>query len=133
MVFLPTGGRVAAYGSSCGPDLVSRLFEELIPTAGVIRRDWVLDATGSPQSTGAFFVIGFTTTSLVIPPTGCELLTDIAVPVLRPVSLAGTARLSTRVPLTLRGFDVRAQFLASTQAGGLDLWHTSQGTTFRIP
>lgn len=43
--FLPTGGRVAAYGSSCGPDLVSRLFEELDPTAGVIRRDWVLDAS----------------------------------------------------------------------------------------
>jgi hypothetical protein len=36
------------------------MFEELDPTVGVIRRDSVLDATGSPQSTGTFFVIGFT-------------------------------------------------------------------------
>ena len=112
-------GNLELAGSPCGPSLTA-IHHRLLTGS---RLDFV--ATAAAQTPFAFFVFGTTAFAVPVPPTGCELRTNILLLVATTLSPSGEATLSVPItPAVMGTFD--SQFLTATQTPTGLLWHTSQ-------
>jgi hypothetical protein len=124
--FQAAPGRIEPVGVACGPRLEAMLRND---TTGA---RLTLAIGAAPATPHTFLVFGTQPEQIVIPPTNCMLLQDLAVAV--PIGVTGGgAVLDVPLPFPLPPADLRTQFLAGVVQDQVAYWYSSEGLRLRMP
>ena len=115
-------------GTACGPAIVPR-FVQTYPFFAVRKLEFEVS---NANRTSSWFVFGAQPASIALPPTGCLLRTDIAIPVWVTVDPGGGASLSLDVTRAPAGASAYVQFVQATWRGSQMDWNTSEAVRVQL-